>query len=211
MNDKNSLKLPDISLRPINHHIIKKPRNIYFLNSLKYLKIKMENSKNIMTSQNKNDKNIKNLKYESISILNLPKNKTIESKNHIRNKRNLKIIPNFSFKNIFESIKKNNLKKCSSYNNINTKERDKLYFESNFMKLRKESNIYTSDANYINNSKMLLMDKYNYDNNKYKPNRLHLFDISDFRKIKFHNKQINGVIYFNHNKYKKIIERNVKY
>ena len=201
MNDKSSLKLPDISFSLFNHHFTRKPQNIYFLNSLKYLKIKKENCKNIQISKIKKDKNIKNLKNQSIEILNIPKNRKIESKKHTRNKRNFKLIPNFSFKNLYEVIKKNNLKKSASSININKKNSDKIYFESNFMKLRKESNIYTSDADYINNSKMLLMDKYTYDNNKYKPNRLHLFDVSAFKKIRFQNKQINGVIYYSHNKY----------
>ena len=50
--------------------------------------------------------------------------------------------------------------------------------ESNFMKLSKEANIYTANADYIQNKKLLLVDKYNFKDNKYKPNRAHLFDMT---------------------------------
>ena len=45
------------------------------------------------------------------------------------------------------------------------------------MKLEREANIYTSKVPYIQNKKMLLFDKYNYDNNEYKPDRAKLFDM----------------------------------
>ena len=50
--------------------------------------------------------------------------------------------------------------------------------ESNFMKLSKEANIYTANAEYIQNKKLLLVDKYDFKDNKYKPNRAHLFDMT---------------------------------
>ena len=47
-----------------------------------------------------------------------------------------------------------------------------------------------------------IKDKYIYDKNIYKPDRLGLFDISDFKTTKPKGKKaINGHIYFNHNKY----------
>ena len=133
-------------------------------------------------------------------------------KNIQKIKKKLKINPNFSFKNMFEIIKKNNLKKSASYNNLNTIDKEKTDFESNFMKLKNEANIYTSDVDYIKNSKMLLLDKYIYDNNRYKPDRLGIFDMSDFKTMKFKNKKmINGHIYLNHNKYQRIPNNETKY
>ena len=45
---------------------------------------------------------------------------------------------------------------------------------------------------------MLLLDKYTYDNNVYKPDRLGFFDVSDMN------------IYYNHNKYRRNIDE-IKY
>ena len=210
MKINKSLKLPNISLPFINNHFSRKPLNIYFINSLKNFRIKKENSRN--NSITKKNTKSKSIKTQSISVLNMSKKRTIDAKKHYKNKKKLKIIPNFSFKNIFEVIKKNNLKKSASYNNINTIDKEKLDFESNFMKLRKEANIYTSNANYIKNTKMLLLDKYIYDNNKYKPDRLGLFDMSDFNNLKFKEKKaIIGHIYYNHNKYQRNVDNDSKY
>ena len=56
--------------------------------------------------------------------------------------------------------------------------------ESNFINLSKEANIYTANANYIKNKKLLLFDKYNFENNKYKPNRANLFDMTSIPQSK---------------------------
>ena len=58
-----------------------------------------------------------------------------------------------------------------------------INMESNFMKLGKEANIYTANADYIKNKKILLFDKFNYDNNEYKPDRAKLFDITRMPKM----------------------------
>ena len=49
--------------------------------------------------------------------------------------------------------------------------------ESNFVNLSKNANMYTSNAEYIQNKKMLLFDKTNYDDSKYKPDRANIFDM----------------------------------
>ena len=209
-NNKKSLKLPNISFPALNNQFSRKPLNIYFLNSVKNFKIKLGNSQASLTT--KHYKNGKNLKTQSIGILNTSKKKTIDAKKHQKNKKNLKINSNFSFKNMFEIIKRNNLKKSASYNNLNTIGKEKTDFESNFMRLKNEANIYTSDVDYIKNSKMLILDKYIYDNNRYKPDRLGIFDMSNFKNIKFKNKKmINGHIYLNHNKYQRNINNEAKY
>ena len=58
-----------------------------------------------------------------------------------------------------------------------------MNMESNFMKLSKDANIYTSNAQYIQNKKVLLFDKFNYDNNEYIPDRAKLFDMTRMPKI----------------------------
>ena len=63
--------------------------------------------------------------------------------------------------------------------------------ESNFMQLCGESNIYTSDVKYISNKKMILMNKYIYDKNIYKPDRLKLHDITEIKAPKLKIKKIN--------------------
>jgi len=210
MKESKSLKLSSVSFPLINNHLSKKTQNIYFLNSLKNFKIKKENYKSNLTSKEK--VNNKNLKTKSIAILNMSNQKTLDAKRTGKKKKNLKIISNYYFKNLYEIIKKNNLKKSASYNNINTIDKEKIDFESNFMKLRKEANIYTSNVNYIKNSKMMLLDKYIYDNNRYKPDRLGLFNMSDFKTMQLKNrKTINEHIYFNHNKYQRNFDSNSKY
>ena len=210
MKESKSLKLSSVSFTLINNHLSKKTQNIYFLNSLKNFKIKKENYKSNLTSKEK--VNNKNLKTKSIAILNMSNQKTLDAKRTGKKKKNLKIISNYYFKNLYEIIKKNNLKKSASYNNINTIDKEKIDFESNFMKLRKEANNYTSNVNYIKNSKMMLLDKYIYDNNRYKPDRLGLFNMSDFKTMQLKNrKTINEHIYFNHNKYQRNFDSNSKY
>ena len=51
--------------------------------------------------------------------------------------------------------------------------------ESNFVNLSKNANMYTSNAEYIQNKKMLLFDKTNYDDSKYKPDRANIFDMTN--------------------------------
>ena len=209
-NDNKPIKLPLISYTTKNRNTTSIIKNIYFLNSIKNFKIKKENSKNNL-SPSKLDKISKN-KPQLISILNMSNKKKNNAKRISKGKKKKKLFQNLSFKNIYESIKKNNLKKSSSYNNINNIDKDKIQFESNFKNIKKESNIYTSNVNYINNKKMLLLEKYNYDNNIYKPDRLGLHEMSGLNKLKLKiNKGIIGHIYLNHNKYKKSSESEDKF
>ena len=70
------------------------------------------------------------------------------------------------------------------------------------MRIKKDSNIYTSNIDFIKNKKMVIIDKFRYDNNKYKPDRLGLFDMQDLpRPKKEKGKGLFGKIYYNHNKY----------
>ena len=192
------IKLPSISYTINDRDSLLNRKNIYFLNSLKCFQIKKEICKNNLNPL-KLDKNSIN-KSQLISILNISKNNDISSKRIPNNQKKLKIIPKLSFKNIYQSILKSKLKKSSSFNYIN---KEKIIFESNFKKIKNESNIYTSKANYIYNTKMLILNKYTYDNNKYKPDRLGLYDKFGFNDFKLKNKKrINGYIYLNHNKFR---------
>ena len=192
------IKLPSISYTINDRDSLLNRKNIYFLNSLKCFQIKKEICKNNLNPL-KLDKNSIN-KSQLISILNISKNNDISSKRIPNNQKKLKIIPKLSFKNIYQTILKSKLKKSSSFNNIN---KENIIFESNFKKIKNESNIYTSKANYIYNTKMLILNKYTYDNNKYKPDRLGLYDKFGFNDFKLKNKKrINGYIYLNHNKFR---------
>ena len=99
-----------------------------------------------------------------------------------------KISP-YNFKYFYKVENRKPLHKSQSNMTFNNKESNNM--ESNFMKLSKEANIYTSNAKYIKNKKMLLFEKFNYDNNEYKPDRAKLFDMT--RIPNFHNK--NSFIY----------------
>ena len=97
---------------------------------------------------------------------------------------NIKILP-YNFKFFNRHNNKIPLHKSLSQQTFNKK------MESNFMQLGKEANIYTANAAYIKNKKMLIFDKYKYDNNEFKPDRAKLFDMT--RIPNFPNK--NSFIY----------------
>ena len=86
-----------------------------------------------------------------------------------------------SYKNI-QNLNKEKLIHKSQSNPSITKPQE-MNMESNFMKLSKEANIYTSNAKYIQNKKVLLFDKFSYDNNEYVPDRAKLFDMTRMPKI----------------------------
>ena len=150
----------------------------YYLNILKNKKII---SNNIMSSRNEFRKqnypfNTKKLKLNNLS------DKT-------RNKKK-KILPKiYSYKFFHKDLNKYQLhKSCNDGYSID-KERNNM--ESNFMQLCGESNIYTFDVKYISNKKMILMNKYIYDKNIYKPDRLKLHDITEIKGPKLKIKKIN--------------------
>jgi hypothetical protein len=198
-NTINCLKLPKIINQRFHNtkHTSKIPKNPHFINALKLSKINGLNSEN----NNNNKKIIKN-RNKNMLILNLSQKKKKKEDKKKNTSCSSIIIPSYSFKNIFNVIKKNKLKKSFSCLHVNTIEKEKPNLESNFMKLKNESNIYTSNANYITNKKMIIIDKYFYDNNVYKPDRLGLFDMSDFKRPKMRFGREIGKIYYNHNKYR---------
>ena len=86
-----------------------------------------------------------------------------------------KISP-YTFKYFYNTANKKTISRALSTNNTVKSINPEL--ESNFMKLTKDANIYTANAEYIKNKKLLIFDKYNFEKNKYKPNRANLFDMT---------------------------------
>ncbi len=95
----------------------------------------------------------------------------------------------YNFKYFCNTANKKGFSRALSTNNtIKGTDKD---MESNFIKLTKDANIYTANANYITNKKLLLFNKYNYENNEYKPNRANLFDMTSIP----HTKNKNHTVY----------------
>ena len=93
-----------------------------------------------------------------------------------KEKNYYKISP-YNFKYFYKPENRKNMYKSLS-NPSYKNNKDVNCMESNFIKLNKDANIYTSNATYIKNKKMLLFNKFNYDNNSYKPDRAKLFDMT---------------------------------
>ena len=90
----------------------------------------------------------------------------------------------YNFKYFCNNANKKSFGRALSTNNtIKPTNQD---IESNFIKLSKDANIYTANADYIQNKKLLLFDKYDFPNNKYKPNRANLFDMTSIPYSKNH-------------------------
>ena len=215
MKEPQNLKLPIIKSR-INN-LYKKPVNKYFINLLKLSKIKKENfmqKECLKMSREKTNKNnnkditkikekLNKFKNDDITVLNISRKSKISRSTSTRkkNKKKKKKKYLYSFKDFFNMENKNKLQKSLSYINLKTIDKEKTNFESNFMKLNNNSNIYTANAKYIQNKKMLIIDKFSYDNNIYKPDRLGRFDMSYFKNSKKSmGRGIFGHIYLNHNK-----------
>ena len=215
-NQIKDIKLPRIFDNRIRkNNLSKKPMSNYYLKELK-IKNKRANSENSKSNNKSKEKNNKK-KDDNNFVLNITKKKlnNINSDSQLKiNKKKKKKNSPYTFKYFYSNLNKNNLQKSFSSINVNTIVREKNNLESNFMKLKNESNIYTANADYIKNKKMIILDKYVYDNNKYKPDRLGLFDMSEFHqpKIKI-GKGVLGHIYYNHNKYRRDdnINENFKY
>ena len=167
----------------------------YYFNVLKNKQLIAEFNKNLKIKQKffKSNSAIMNISKMKINLIN--------KSSDFKIKELPKISP-YTFKYFCKESNKNNLHKSLSSINVNTIEKDKNSLESNFMKIQRDSNIYTSNADYIKNKKLVILDKYIYDKNKYMPDRLGLFDMSSIpHSKKQKGKGIFGKIYFNHNKY----------
>jgi hypothetical protein len=116
---------------------------------------------------------------------------TQRSNKKINNKEDEKIprTSPYNFKYFCNTANKKSISKALSMGNHY--KGDKKELESNFMKLSKDANIYTSNAEYITNKKLLLFDKYDFENNNYKPNRANLFDMTNIP----HSLSKNNTVY----------------
>ena len=118
----------------------------------------------------------------------------------------------YNFKYFCNTANKRSINQAIT-NKTNTKTETKS-LESNFIKLSKDANIYTANASYITNKKMLLFDKYDFENNKYRPNRAKLFDMTSIPKSKdisntlYKTTKFRGgkMYFFEHNKRPKILD-----
>ena len=198
----NKKKIPKMIIHNLNHKNNNSLSNYYF-NVLK--------NKQLIADYNNNLKK-KNIIKSNSTIMNIS-NVKINLSHKLSEKNNKDILPKISpytFKYFCNESNKNNLHKSSFIKKVNTIEKEKSNLESNFMRIKKDSNIYTSNVDYIKNKKLVIIDKYNYDNNKYIPDRLGLFDMSSLPNPKNKKgKGILGKIYFNHNKYNWIKENKI--
>ena len=173
----NNEKTPNLNLD-------KSPkRQTYFISILKNKRIISDNI-NSSRSRNVYEKKgnlLINNKTNSSILLSLNKN----SRNIKR-----KILPKIYSYKFFHKEKNRNLLHKSS-NNVKSIETNNTNMESNFMSLVKESNIYTSNVKYISNIKMIILNKYKYDNNAYRPDRLKKYDMSKLPKPKPKLKKLN--------------------
>ena len=176
------------------------PISNYFLNMVKNKKV-IEDFNNYLKNQNNFTKNKSaNINISNIS-LNLS-NKKPKEKNKDKGKEKLPKISSYTFKYFCKESNKNSLHKSLSMPKVPSIEKEKNNLESNFMRIKQDSNIYTSNAGYIKNKKLVIIDKFSYDNNKYRPDRLGLFDMMDLpHPKKEKGKGLFGKIYYNHNKY----------
>ena len=87
----------------------------------------------------------------------------------------------YNFKYFCNNANKKSINQALPKKNFKTENKE---LESNFIKLSKEANIYTSNAGYIKNKKLLLFDKYDFENNNYRPNKASLFDMTEIPKSK---------------------------
>ena len=161
---KKEKKIPIEKFEFILEDNNKNQKKMQYLNI--YYKAKLKKSKKIKNENESQIINDKKMYYIKKKYL---KGKQIqENKEDISHKISLY---NFKYFNKIDNKK-------ISHKSLSSNNKDIINMESNFMKLCKEANIYTSNANYIKNKKMLLFDKFNYDNNKYIPDRAKLFDIT---------------------------------
>ena len=171
-------------LKENNQKIIPKKKII------KHIYKEKENIMNLISKELKEFKKPKKIVNQKDDIIYPSEKKIFSIRKKYINDRNFKENINTSFKRIFPLTYKNiqNLNKekqlmHKSLSNPQFNYSQEMNMESNFMKLSKEANIYTANANYIQNKKILLFDKFNYDNNQYIPDRAKLFDMTRMPKM----------------------------
>ena len=190
MEDKipKSAPLNNISLQKpleLSHTPSYNGKNMINNNSLQTDKTKKNQdlSKNYSTKIVKKDLDL-NLQYTNTGInvniiVGVIPEKKSKKKKELDTQPTPRISP-YNFKYFCNTANKKSINQALSDKN----KTEKKELESNFIKLSKEANMYTSNAEYITNKKLLLFNKYNFENNKYIPNRAKLFDMTSIPKIK---------------------------
>ena len=181
-NNSCQTKRRKIKEKTPDHLLTSNKREIYYIHILKNKRIISDNIET-MRSRNNFNKQIKQFKTFKI----LPEHWKRKSRNS--KQENLPQICPYSYRYFYKEKNKNLVHKSSF--NVNSIENYKNKMESNFMKLLNESNIYTSNVKYISNKKMILFDKYKFDKNIYKPDRLKLHDMSKLSNTKMKLKKLN--------------------
>ena len=190
MEDKipKSAPLNNISLQKpleLSHTPSYNGKNMINNNSLQTDKTKKNQdlSKNYSTKIVKKDLDL-NLQYTNTGInVNIIVGVIPEKKSKKKKELDTQPTPRtspYNFKYFCNTANKKSINQALSDKN----KTEKKELESNFIKLSKEANMYTSNAEYITNKKLLLFNKYNFENNKYIPNRAKLFDMTSIPKIK---------------------------
>ena len=199
------------SSQTILRHIKQKPHE-FLLSSQKkpiffihILKNKQMIEDNIKSMQSRNELKKNKSQFLTVKV----KSKHLEFKSRNPKKNALPKICPYSYRYFFKKKNKNLVHKSSF--NVNSIETSKSNMESNFMQLCDESNIYTSNVKYISNKKMVLLDKFKFDNNIYKPDRLKIYDMSKLPPPKIKLKKINfRKVLYNKNVYKRDNNNNNK-
>lgn len=177
-NSNNRKKFASCDNTPIN-------RNRKFSQTYSNIirKSTYRNNKNLNFNSKKDNNGV------NINII-LSVSKRLDDKNKKeQEEKNIPKISPYNFKYFCNTSNKKSISRALSTNN--TIKNTNQEMESNFIKLSKDANIYTSNANYITNKKLLLFDKYSFENNKYKPNRAYLFDMTSIP----HTKNKTNIVY----------------
>ena len=116
-----------------------------------------------------------------INEKNSKNNQTYQIKK-IDNTKNFPKTSPYTFKYFYSTSRRKALYNSSSDSNLLKKRKNN--FESNFINLSKDANIYTANADYIKNKKMLLFDKTCYNENNDKLDKENIFDKTNLKKIR---------------------------
>ena len=193
-NEQNIIKPLEISsnsssISKINKNIFNDMYNNNQINNVENEKKEMEKNyshKILNRGQNISKKNLKlNIKNANAGInVNIVEGVIPNKKQHKNKNLETQKIPKtspYDFKYFYNTANKKSINQALPKKNFKAENKD---LESNFIKLSKEANLYTSNAEYITNKKFLLFDKYDFENNNYRPNRAKLFDMTEIPKSK---------------------------
>ena len=197
-NNENPSKIPENQNHNQNNPIPNQTTSSMKYDSLNSIKnTNFYNENHFQQNHSKKFKNSKTIKKEDNPgldvnlVLGIPFKKSQKNQvgYEIEEFQKLPRTSPYTFKYFCNTANKNALHR--SLSNGGSIQKEKTQMESNFINLSKEANIYTSNADYITNKKMLLFDKYNYEDNKYRPDRARIFNMTKIP----HQKDKNSTLY----------------